>query len=126
MVGVQIVMVLALIEYLVMGFNVGRARMKYDIKAPAITGHPIFERHFRVHQNMLEQLIVFIPALYVFGLYVSAGVAVILGLIFLISRVVYAFGYLKDPGQRVYGAGLTALVNFILLIGGLIGLFIKL
>ncbi|MGO9059911.1 MAG: MAPEG family protein [Candidatus Binataceae bacterium] len=124
MIGVQLIVVLALIEYLAFGFNVGRARSKYDIKAPAITGHPIFERHFRVHQNMLEQLIVFIPALIIFAHHVSMGFANILGILFLIARPVYAFGYVKDPGQRAYGAGLTALVNAILVVGSLIGLLI--
>ena len=120
--GVQMVVILALIEYLVMGFNVGRGRTKYGIKAPAIIGHPTFERLFRVHQNMLEQLIVFIPALVIFSFYVSRRWAVILGLLFLIARPVYAYGYVKDPEQRAYGAGLTAAVNAILVIGGLIGL----
>lgn len=54
MIGVQLVVVLALIEYLALGYKVGRARSKYDVKAPAITGNPIFERHFRVHQNTLS------------------------------------------------------------------------
>ncbi len=126
MVGVEIVLMLALIEYMVMGFNVGRARFRYDIKAPAITGHPTFERLFRVHQNMLEQLIVFIPALVIFSHSVSPRWGVILGVLFLIARPVYAYGYVKDPEQRVYGAGLTALVNAILIIGGLIGLLVAL
>ena len=124
MIGVQLIVVLALIEYLALGFNVGRARSKYDIKAPAITGHPIFERHFRVHQNTLEQLIVFIPALIIFAHHVSMGWADILGILFLIARLVYAFGYVKDPAQRAYGAGLTALVNAVLVIGSLIALLI--
>jgi glutathione S-transferase len=126
MLGVQIVVILALIEYLVMGFSVGRARFRYEIKAPAITGHPTFERLFRVQQNMLEQLIVFIPALLIFSRRVSPRWGVILGVLFLIARPVYAYGYVRDPEQRVYGAGLTALVNAILVIGGLIGLLVAL
>src|SRR5271163_3459823 len=114
MIGVQIIIVLALIEYLVLGFNVGRARATYGIKAPATTGNPIFERHFRVHQNMLAQLIVFIPALIIFAHHVSMRFAVILGILFLIARPVYAVGYVRDPEQRAYGAGLTALVVAIL------------
>jgi uncharacterized membrane protein YecN with MAPEG domain len=124
MIGVQIVIVLALIEYLALGFNVGRARSKYDVKAPAVAGNPIFERHFRVHQNTLEQLIVFIPALIIFAHHVSMGFADILGVLFLIARPVYAYGYVKDPEQRVFGAGLTALINAILVIGSLIALLI--
>ncbi len=126
MVGVQIILVLALIEYLILGFNTGRARVKYDVKAPATTGHPLFERAYRVHQNTLEQLIVFVPSLLLFSYYVSARFAFILGLLFLIARAVYAVGYTRDPEQRIYGAGLTALVNAVLLIGSLVGLLIAL
>ena len=126
MIGVQIIVVLALIEYLALGFNVGRARSKYDIKAPATTGHPIFERHFRVHQNMLEQLIVFIPALITVRYSRERALwRSFLGSLFLIARAVYAFGYVRDPEQRAYGAGLTLLVNAILVVGSLIGCCIQ-
>jgi len=122
MVVVQIILVLALMEYMVLGFSAGRARVKYDIKAPATTGHPIFERHYRVHQNTMEQLIVFIPALLLFSYYVSARYGAILGALFVLARGVYAIGYVRDPEQRAYGAGLTFLVNTILVIGSVIGL----
>ena len=122
MIAIQIIIVLALIEYLVLAFNVGRARVKYNIKAPAITGHPIFERHFRVHQNTLEQLIVFIPALVIFAHHANTRLAIILGILFLIARPVYAIGYVKNPEQRAFGAIATGVVNAILLAGGLIAL----
>ena len=124
MVGVQIILVLVLIEYLLLGFNAGRARVKYDIKAPATTGHPVFERALRVQTNTLEQLIIFVPTLLLFSYYVSARWAFVLGLLFLIARAVYAVGYIRDPEQRGYGAGLTFLVNIVLLVGSLVGLLI--
>jgi glutathione S-transferase len=124
MIGVQIIIVLALIEYLAMGFNVGRARSKYGIKAPATTGNPIFERHFRVHQNMLEQLIIFIPALVIFAHHAGMRFAVILGILFLIARLVYAVGYVRDPEQRAIGAGVTFVVNGILVVGSLLALLV--
>jgi glutathione S-transferase len=126
MVGVDLVLILALLEYLVMGFAVGRARYKYDVKAPATTGHPKFERLFRVQQNMLEQLIVFIPALLVFCRFVSPRWGIVLGTLFLIARPLHAFGYVRDPEQRVYGAALTGAVNAILVVGSLVGLLIRL
>ena len=58
---VAIVTVLVLIEYFVFGALVGRARGRAEIEAPATTGDPIFERYFRVHQNTMEQLVMFLP-----------------------------------------------------------------
>ncbi|HEV3114768.1 MAG TPA: MAPEG family protein [Candidatus Binataceae bacterium] len=75
-----------------------------------------------MHQNTMEQLIVFIPTLLLFSYYVSVRFGAILGVLFLIARAVYAFGYVRDPEQRAYGAGLTMVVNLILVIGSLIGL----
>jgi hypothetical protein len=59
---VAIITVGALIQYVLLSVRVGQARGKYGVEAPAITGHPMFERRFRVHQNTLEALIVFLPA----------------------------------------------------------------
>lgn len=118
---VTIITVLALIEYLVFGIQVGRARGRYKVDAPATTGHPIFERHFRVHQNTLEQLCVFVPALWLFAFYVSQGAAVGLGLVYLAARVIYARGYVEDPAKRSTGAILTAIATSVLLIGALVG-----
>jgi glutathione S-transferase len=118
---VAVVTALALIEYVVMGVLVGRARGRYGVAAPATTGHPIFERYFRVHQNTLEQLVTFLPALWLFAEYVNSTVAAVLGLVFVVARAMYARGYVADPNQRETGALLTALTTGVLLLGGLIG-----
>jgi uncharacterized MAPEG superfamily protein len=118
---VGIVIALALIEYAVLGLMVGRARVKYDVKAPATTGHPIFERYFRVHQNTLEQLVIFVPALLLFARYVSIAAAAGLGLLWIIARIVYATGYVSDPEKRASGAIATGIINLVLVIGALIG-----
>jgi glutathione S-transferase len=123
---VFVVILLALLEYMVMAGMVGRARIRYGIRAPAITGHPDFERVFRVHQNTLENLIVFIPAVWIFGLYVSAAWAAGLGALFLLARIVYAAAYVRAAEKRGPGAGLTAIVEAALVIGGLIGVAIRL
>jgi len=122
---VALVVLLSLIEYVVFGSLVGRARGKYGIKAPAVTGHPLFERFFRVHQNSLEQLILFIPAIWLFGLYVSALWAAIVGAAFLAARIVYALGYVAAPERREVGAWLTAAAEIILVIGALIGVILS-
>jgi glutathione S-transferase len=118
---VDIVTALALLQFVVFGFKVGRARGRYGVKAPAIAGNEIFERHFRVQQNTLEQLIVFLPGLYLFGHYWSPLIAAVLGVIYLIGREMYAATYVKDPAKREMGYGLTFLPTVVLVLGGLIG-----
>jgi glutathione S-transferase len=115
------VVLLSLVEYFVFCALVGRARGKYAVAAPAVSGHPMFERYFRVHQNSLEQLIVFIPAVWLFGVYVSPRGAAALGVIFLVARIIYAVGYIGAPKKRGPGAGLSFLTEMILVIGALYG-----
>jgi len=117
-----LITILALVEYMVLGVLVGWARVKYEVAAPATTGDPMFERYFRVHQNTLEALIVFVPALWLFGRFVNVPAAVTLGGLFLLARIVYAVGYLWNPERRAVGAGATAIVNGMLLVGSLLGL----
>ena len=119
---VYVTIVLALIEYMVMGALVGFARTKYGIAAPALTGHPDFERTNRVHVNTLENLIIFIPSVWIFGAYLSARWAAVLGLLFVVARAVYAFGYLKAAEKRGVGAGITGLIELVLVVGSLVGL----
>jgi glutathione S-transferase len=118
---VDIVTALALLQFIVFGFKVGQARGRYGIKAPAVTGHEIFERSFRVQQNTLELLIIFIPGLYLFSHYFSPLVAAVLGVIYLIGREVYSAGYVKEPAKRSAGYGMSFLPAVILIVGGLIG-----
>lgn len=124
--AVSIVILLALLEYQVLAGLVGRARSQYGVKAPAITGHPQFERIFRVHQNTLESLVVFVPAVWIFGQYVSVLWATVLGVLFIVSRVVYAVGYVRAAEKRGLGAGLSGLSLAVLVLGGLIGLGLSL
>jgi uncharacterized MAPEG superfamily protein len=119
---VYLTIVLALIEYVVMGALVGRARGKHGIHAPAMTGHPDFERANRVHVNTLENLIIFIPAVWIFATYVSARWAAGLGFVFVVARVLYAVGYLKAAEKRSIGAGITGIVDIVLVVGALVGL----
>src|SRR5208282_90468 len=118
---IDIVTALALLQFVVFGFKVGGARGKYGVKAPAITGNDIFERYFRVQQNTLEQLIVFIPGLYLFSRYFNPLWAAGLGVVYLVGRQVYSASYVKDPAKRGPGFGLTFLPAVILMLGGLIG-----
>ena len=118
---VDIVTALALLQFVVFGIKVGRARGRYGVKAPATAGNEIFERYFRIQQNTLESLVVFLPGLYLFSHYFSPLVAAVLGVIYLVGRELYAFTYVKEPSKREIGYGLTFLPAVILVAGGLFG-----
>lgn len=118
---IDIVTALAVLQFLVFGYKVARARGRYGVKAPAVTGNEIFERCFRVQQNTLEQLIAFLPGLYVFSHYFNPLLAAGLGVVYLIGREIYAFTYVKDPAKREIGFVLTLLPMAILILGGLFG-----
>jgi uncharacterized membrane protein YecN with MAPEG domain len=121
MTWVAVVASLALIEYVVILMLTGQARGRFGVPAPATTGNPSFERYFRVQQNTIEQLVIFLPSIFLFATYVSEGVAAALGLVFVLGRVIYARGYIEDPAKRGPGFMLTFLPNVILLLGGLVG-----
>jgi glutathione S-transferase len=117
---VAIVTVVALLQFFWFGWQVGVARGKYNIAAPAISGNETFERIFRVHMNTLEQLVVFLPALWIFASYISPVWAAGIGAVFIVGRALYARSYVKDPKSRSAGFALTALPELALLIGILI------
>ena len=115
------VIALALLQYFVFSGFVARARVKAGIDAPATTGDSVFERYFRVHYNTMEQLVMFIPGMLLFGAYVSPAWASGLGLLFIVGRIVYFRSYVADPARRGPGYGLSVLPIVILLLGGLGG-----
>jgi glutathione S-transferase len=116
-----IVIIIAVFEYMVFTFLVGRARGRYNVKAPATTGHEVFERYFRVQQNTLETLVAFIPGISLFALFVNPNWAAWIGLVYVVGRVLYFRAYVADPAKRGPGFGLSLLSIATLLVGGLIG-----
>jgi len=86
-------------------FAVGRARGVHGIKAPAVSGHPAFERAYRVQMNTLEATVLFLPTLWLAAYYGFSGWAGVAGLIWLAGRVWYALAYLQDASKR--GGGFT-------------------
>jgi hypothetical protein len=118
---VVIVIMLALVEYIVLGARVGLARGRTGLKAPAVSGNEEFERYFRVHYNTIEQLILFVPSIWFFAEYVHVLGAVGLGLVFIAGRAIYAVSYVKDPATRGIGMMLTLLPCWILVFGALGG-----
>ena len=118
---IYLVIGLALLEYFIFGALAGQARGKHGVEAPAVTGHPEFERRLRVQQNTLEQLMIFIPSVLLFGHYWSEGVAAGLGAVFIVGRLVYYRGYVADPGNRGTGFAIGFLAQVILLLGSIAG-----
>ena len=119
---VSLVAILSLGLYLYMGIRVGQARTKHDIKAPAVTGHPEFERAFRVHQNTMEWMVIYLPSLFLFAQYIHPYIAAALGAVWIVGRYVYMEGYMEAAEKRSAGFGIQALAALSLLLGALIGI----
>lgn len=123
---VHVVIGLALLQFIFFGLAVGRARVRYQVPAPATTGNELFERYFRVQMNTLEQLVVFVPSVWLFGAYVSPAIAAALGALFIAGRFLYFSGYVRDPKKRGAGFGLSFLPNVALVLGATIGAALEL
>ncbi|MBE9206649.1 MAPEG family protein [Nostoc sp. LEGE 06077] len=122
----SLITALTLLLYSVITINVGRARAKYKVIPPQMTGDPNFERVLRVQQNTLEQTIVFLPGLWLFSLYVNPLWGAIIGAIWLVGRIVYAWGYYQAAEKRMIGFGITTISGTVLLLGSLIGIILTL
>lgn len=112
---------IALVMYFVVTLNVGRARAKYNVQPPNTTGNPNFERVLRVQQNTLEQLVIFLPALWLFSLLVDPKIGAALGGVWIIGRILYAWGYYKAAEKRGPGFGIAFLGQAALMLGSLYG-----
>ncbi len=117
----SLVTVLALLMYFVVTINVGRARAKYGVKPPAMSGNPEFECVVRVQQNTLEQLIVFLPALWIFSLFINEIWGAAVGAVWILGRILYAWGYYQAPEKRFVGFSMASLATMVLLGGSLFG-----
>lgn len=121
-----LIILLALVQYTWFSLRVGIARGKYGIKAPKTTGDETWERLYRVQENTLEQLIMFIPGMIAFAFYVSATWSLLPGLVFLVGRQLYSYEYISKPESRTPGMAMTLLANAALVIGALVAVLLKL
>ena len=121
-----LVTIAALFMYIWIFIQVARARARTGIKAPAIIGNDEFERYYRVQMNTVEQLVLFLPALWLFAEFNSPAIAALLGAGWIVGRIIYALGYYKEAEKRHRGFGIAALCNFALLLGALWGVCARL
>jgi glutathione S-transferase len=122
----SLVTILSLLLYWGFVLMVGSARGKYKVPAPQTSGNPDFERVMRVQQNTAEQLLIFVPALWIFCTVLSATWGSAVGGIWILGRIVYAVGYSKAANKRGPGFAITALASLGLVLGSLVGIVLAL
>jgi glutathione S-transferase len=118
---VALVTLLAVALYLWMGISVARARTRFGVSPPAMTGHDEFERHVRVHGNTLEWMVIFLPCLWLCAIFVNDAIAAALGLVWIVGRLLYMLGYRREPKARAGGFYIQALAALALFLGALAG-----
>lgn len=118
---VDIVAVIAVLQLIFFSVLVGRARGQYGVSAPAVIGHELFERAYRVQMNTLELLVAFLPALFLAGKYWPQTAVAGLGAVYVLGRFLYWRAYMGAPKSRGLGFGLSALPVLVLLLAALVG-----
>src|SRR5213595_1263981 len=99
---------LAISLYFFTSIRVSQARATFGIKVPAISGNPDFERVFRVQMNTLEWMPIFLPALWLFAVYISDAISAVIGLVWIAGRILYLNGYSQAANKRSLGFGIQA------------------
>ena len=105
----------AMVLFFAMGL-VGRTRGRHKIFPPNMSGHPEVERALRVQGNTVEQVVIFLPLLWVATLYFHGWIPAALGLVWCIGRVLYALGYMKEANKRGPGFAIASLASLALLV----------
>jgi glutathione S-transferase len=114
-----LVTLLAIAFYFFTIMNVSRSRASTGIKVPATSGHPDFERAFRIQANTLEWMPIFLPALWLFAIYIGDAIAAGIGAVWIIGRVVYFIGYSKAAAKRGPGFAIQGIAAIALWAGAL-------
>lgn len=123
---IDLVAILALLQYIAFSALVGKARGQYGVKAPAVSGHEMFERAYRVQMNTLELLVALIPGLYIAARYWSPTYVAAAGVVYLVGRLIYWRAYVSNPASRSLGFVLSIGPVFTLLLGALVPAVLKL
>jgi glutathione S-transferase len=119
-----IVSILAILVVFWTAFRVGGMRGKHNIQAPAITGHPEFDRAYRVQMNTLEQFVLFLPLLWLSNAFfhMMPLLTGAVGLVWIVGRIIYALAYMADPSKRSLGFTISILATAVLLVLSIIGI----
>jgi glutathione S-transferase len=121
----SIVTLLVVLFYFFIATRVPLARRKFNVQLPAISGHPEFERVFRVHQNTLEWMPTFILPLWLCAMYLSDAGAAALGVVWIVGRAIYYVGYVRDVKGRIPGFFLQSVACFLLIVGAIVGMVMR-
>jgi glutathione S-transferase len=119
------VTMLVVLFYFFIATRVPVARRKFKVRLPAVTGDPGFERVFRVHQNTLEWLPLFLPPLWLCALYLSDLAAAGLGLLWIVGRYLYYVGYAQQVEKRLPGFFIQATACLALVVCALVGMAMR-
>jgi uncharacterized membrane protein YecN with MAPEG domain len=121
-----LVTLLAIAFYFFTIMNVSRSRSRTGVKVPAISGHPDFERAFRIQANTLEWMPIFLPALWLFAIYIGDAIAAGIGAVWIAGRIVYFIGYSKAAAKRGPGFMIQGIAAIALWAGALGALVLRL
>ena len=112
----------ALAVYFWTFMNAGKARMQHKVLAPSMDGPPEFLRALRVQTNTLEQIIFFLPFLWLAAIWFSDRAAGIAGAVWVVGRFMYALAYYQDAAKRAPGFMIATLASLALLLMAMFGL----
>ncbi len=115
----------ALAVYFWTAVNVAKARAAYKVPAPAMDGPLGFQCAVRVQANTVEQIVLFLPVLWMCASFLGDRWAAIGGALWIIGRIVYALGYYRAPAKRHIGFMMTMASVGALGIGTVIGLLMR-
>ena len=119
---VDLIAVFSIVQLIFFAVLVGRARGVYGVKAPAVSGHELFERAYRVQMNTLELMVVFLPALFIAAKYWPQAYVASAGVVYLLGRFIYWRSYVAAPASRGLGFALSMLPILALLAAALAGI----
>jgi glutathione S-transferase len=99
--------------------NVGKARVNYGVKAPATSGHEMFERAYRIQMNTIESALMMLPAMWLYAGLIGDLGAGVSGALWIAGRILYALAYQQNPEKRGLGFGISLLATAGMWAGGL-------